>query len=145
MKALKKWAPLAAIVATALALILYVFAPVLTMDMMGMTSKTSVWDSLKDEKVPMIIVTVLLVIASVVMAVMNYLKNNEKINYAAAAVMVVTAIFCFSSKAFILSDQDIPSAMAKYFDLGIGAILAGILLIVSAAAVMAPKFLKDKE
>ena len=145
MKALKKWAPLAAIVATALALILYVFAPVLTMDMMGTTSKTSVWDSLKDEKVPMIIVTVLLVIASVAMAVVNYLKNNEKINYAAAAVMVVTAIFCFSSKAFILSDKDIPSAMAKYFDLGIGAILAGILLIVSAAAVMAPKFLKDKE
>ncbi len=145
MKALKKWAPLAAIVMTALALILYVFAPVLKMEMMGMSETTSVWDSLDEDKTPMIVVTVVLAIASVAMAVVNYLKNNEKLGYAAVAVMVVTAIFCFSSKAFIMSDKDVASAVAKYFDLGIGAILAGILFVVSAAAVILPKFLKDKE
>ena len=113
--------------------------------MMSIDQEITVWDSLDEDKVPMIVVTVVLAIASVAMAVVNYLKNNEKLGYAAVAVMVVTAIFCFSAKAFIVADNEMLKALKDYTDLGIGAILAGILFVVSAVAVILPKFLKDKE
>lgn len=140
MKELKKWAPLAAIIASALALVLYVFAPVIKHEIAG---TATVWDSIKDDKIPMILVTVVLAIASVALAVVCYLKGaNEMLRYVAVAVMVVTAVFCFSSKGFIVTDMGMKD-YASMFDLGIGAILGGILFIVSAVATILPKFLKD--
>ena len=111
--------------------------------MLGVSETASVWDSIKDDKIPMILVTVVLAIASVALAVVCYLKGaNEMLRYVATAVMVVTAVFCFSSKGFIVTDMGAKD-YASMFDLGIGAILGGILFIVSAVATILPKFLKD--
>lgn len=142
MNAIKKWAPLAAIALAAIALILYVFAPVIKV----MDETSSVWDSITDDhKTPMIIVTVVLAVLSVVLTVGCYLKKEiDVLRYATTGVMILTAIFCFCSKAFIVADLEM-EAFDSLIDLGAGAILGGILFILSAAVVIVPKFLKGNE
>ncbi len=149
MKALKKYAPFVAIGAAVLALILYVFLPVLKIP----GDEISVWDSMTKEgykKTPMIVVTVILAIVSVAAAVVAFFKDKIKfladkadiVNYVVAGVLALTVIFMFSSKGFIVTDYGWKE-IASLVDLGIGAILGGILNIVAVAAIVAPKFIKD--
>ena len=141
MKALKKYAPFVAIGAAVLALILYVFLPVLKYP----GGDLSVWDSLTDDmydKTPMIVVTVVAAVLCVAGAVVAFFKKEDIVKYIVVGVLALTVIFMFSSKGFIVTDYGIKEA-ASFYDLGIGAILGAICNIVAAAAIIVPKFLKD--
>lgn len=167
MKALKKYAPFVAIGAALLALILYVFAPVLQTVTtvveydMSVSETSNVWDSLTSgaDKVTMIVITVVasvIALAGTVLAYfkdkISFLKGKENIvDYVVAGVLALTAILCFSAKGFIITDMGTDNikiieemmGVSMKFVLGIGAILGGILNIVAAAAIVVPKFLKD--
>ena len=146
MNFLKKKGYLVAAIAGLVALVFYLFLDAYKAEIMGYSSSQNGLDAMlgKDggEFVLMMLVAVAAMVAGAVISYLSASKEGDTFKYAAAACFAVAAILCFLTKNFVLSAND-ASAMKSYFDLGIGAILAGICSLVAAAAVIAPKFLKD--
>lgn len=149
MDKIKKWLPLGAAVAGALALILFlacaaVSAKEANVDYSG-------WEAAFGKKMQFgkikgsfwVVLTAILLIAATACSVLSYLKPENKLfAYVAAACFVVAVIFCFSTKGFFLTANDAKDA-AKYYKLGFGSIIGAILSIVGAGAVALPVVLKD--
>lgn len=143
---LKKKGYLISAIVGLVAVALYLFLPAMKMDYMGISDTENGLNCLTGndggEFVIMMLIAVVAMVAGAVVAFLSAKKEGDLFKYIAAACFVVGAILCFLTKNFYLSANDL-SAMKSLFDLGIGAILAGILSIVSAVAVILPKFLKD--
>ena len=145
---LKKKGYLISAIAGLVAVVLYLFLPALKLSIPGLGSETENGLNCmtgKDggEFVIMMFIAVVAMVAGAVVAFLSANKEGDLFKYIAVACFVVGAIFCFLTKNFYMSANDIASEMKSFFDLGIGAILAGICSIVSAVAVILPKFLKD--
>ncbi len=146
MNFLKKKGYLVAAIAGLVALVFYLFLDAYKVEIMGYSDSQNGLDAMlgKDggEFVLMMLVAVAAMVAGAVISYLSASKEGDTFKYAAAACFVVAAILCFLTKNFVLSAND-ASSMKSMFDLGIGAILAGICSLVAAAAVIAPKFIKD--
>ena len=146
MNFLKKKGYLVAAIAGLVAVVLYLFLPAMKLDFMGVTDTENGLNCMlgKDggEFVLMMLVAVVAMVAGAVVSYLSANKEGDMFKYVAAACFVVGALLCFLTKNFYCSANDL-SEVKSMFDLGIGAILAGICSIVAAAAVIAPKFLKD--
>ena len=147
MDKIKKYLPLAAAVAGALALILFIACPAIvyktpygTQEWNGMD--VTVGDDKSYKFSFMIFVAVVLAIAGVACAVLSYLKpENKMFALIAAACFAVAAILFFCTVAFAQLDgvsKEYAKEIKKELDLGVGAIFAAILSIVGAGASAAP-------
>lgn len=97
---------------------------------------------------PVFIAYLLVLFAGVVLCLAAFLIKDEKrakmMVLAAAGILVIAAILIFLVKTIWVGMNNVPSAYKKMYDLGIGAILAGIFALLAAAgAVVAELVLKD--
>lgn len=122
----------------ALGLILYLFAPII--DVMGETVNTI--DYFEDADTPMIIVTVVLLVANLVGCIIAFNSKTLTSSKVMAFIAGFTAVCCFSAKGFIVTDLGAGS-LSSYFDLGTGAILSGLLLLVIMGLHLACVFVKE--
>lgn len=92
------------------------------------------------------LLTYLLVLAGMVFAVLAILGKLGNLSKIISAVcFIVAGIFFFCTIAFCapnIESKDLVSETKKALDLGIGAILGGILSILAGVAVVVPVFLK---
>ena len=145
MNFLKKKGYLVAAIAGLVAVVFYLFLPVAKIagfSANGLDCMLGNGDSEGGKFVFMMLVAVALLVAGAVVSYLSANKEGDLFKYVAAACFVVGAIFCFMSKDFWCSANSL-SSVKSYYDLGIGAIFAGICSIVAAAAVIAPKFIKE--
>ena len=146
MNFLKKKGYLVAAIAGLAALVFYLFLPAMKLDFMGVTDTENGLNCMlgKDggEFVFMMLVAVVAMVAGAVVSYLSVKKEGDLFKYIAAACFVVAALLCFLTKNFYCSANDL-SEVKSMFDLGIGAILAGICSLVAAAAVILPKFIKE--
>ncbi|MBQ9714067.1 MAG: hypothetical protein IJV83_05595 [Clostridia bacterium] len=154
MDKVKKYLPLGAAIAGVLALILFFACDVVYMEVMGEKVGDAVngWEATfgkKEEGVELVkfafmnFLTVILLIGAIACAVLSYLKpENKMFAYIAAGLFALAAIFFFCAKGFYCSANDVESEMKEYLKLGVGAIIAAILSLLSAAAVAVPAVLK---
>lgn len=100
------------------------------------------------------LLSVVLVVVAAVCAHLGKKKGNKIMNYVAIACFVVAAIFFFCAVNFLQMGKfykdmgmtsDLWKEMLKDLDLGIGAVLAGIVSLVGAAAVAVDTFVPVKE
>lgn len=115
----------------ALAFFVYMFAPVLEFDYSRYSETMTVIDLLEDDAPSTICVTIVFIIACFIGALVSALNDNNVVKYVFGGISILTAIFCFAAKEFILDDQEINS-YNSYFELGGGAVFAGLLLIAGA-------------
>lgn len=97
---------------------------------------------------PVFIAYLLVLFAGVVLCLAAFLIKDEKrakmMVLAAAGILVIAAILIFLVKTIWCGMNSVPSAYKKYYDLGVGSILAGIFALLAAAgAVVAELVLKD--
>ncbi len=98
---------------------------------------------------------VLFVVAGAVLAFLGKKKGNKIMNYVAIACFAVAAILFFCALNFVqpAKEMDVPKEyisewrdeLKNVIDLGIGAIIAGIVSILGAAAVAVDTFVPVKE
>ncbi len=147
MDKIKKWLPLGAAVAGALALILFLACPAIVMETGIGKAEANGIEAMKDgEFVFMILLTILLVVAAIACSVLSFLKPENKLfAYVAAACFAVAAVFFFSTKGFFLTANDWNKidALKEAYKLGFGSIIGAILSIVGAGAAICPVVLKD--
>ena len=150
MDKIKKYLPLGAAIAGALALILFIACPGIAYDAMGSKDSLSGWETAfgKDcgySKLKgsfWVVLTMLFLIGATVCSVLAYLKAENKIfTYVAAACFALAIIFLFSTKGFWLTANDAKEA-ADYYKLGAGSIIGAILSILGLGAVAVPVVLK---
>lgn len=155
MDKVKKYLPIAAMISAILAVILFlvcdVFVPVENSmveagkgfettfgkkeEFMGMKATIYKFNFMG-------LLTIILAIVAMVALAISVKKANKIAAIVSIACFVVAAIFFFCTKSFVLSANDAKD-MADAYKNGIGAILAGVLSLVSAAATAVPAFLKD--
>ncbi len=144
MDKVKKYLPLSAAIAGALALLLFVVCDAVVADL-GWLGEMGVsgMDAMTDGKfVFMMFLTILLVLGAIACSILAFLKpENDLFAYIAAGCFIVAAIFCFSTKGFYLTANDMKE-VADGFKLGFGPVIAGIFSILSAGAVATPVVLK---
>ncbi len=149
MKALKKYAPLAAIVAAAIAVIC-IFLPAISYEVLG---EKETWSGLKiafgDKTWKFSILNLLpylLVIAAGVLTYLGKKGNKDLFELIAIVCFVVAAILFFLSLAVAVPDAKMTKeeikAVKKLFDLGIGSIIAAIVSLLGAGAVAIDRFVK---
>ncbi len=154
MDKVKKYLPIAAMISAILAVILFLVCDVVVPTEAGEAIGNG-WETTfgkKEEvmgiKVTMLkfnfmgLLTIILAIVAMVALAISVKKANKIAAIVSIACFVVAAIFFFCTKSFVLSANDWKDA-ADYAKLGVGAILAAILSLVSAAAVAGATFLKD--
>lgn len=120
------------------ALFLYLFAPIL--ECYGET--INVIDVFDDSATPMIVFTVLFMIACLIGAIVFGRTNNNVVGFVFGGISVLTAIFCFCAKEFIITDYGLES-MSDYFELGGGAVLSGILMFIGAGLLFGSAIIKQ--
>lgn len=151
MNKIKKYLPIAAMISGVLAIVLFLFCDVFAGA--GATGNGIETTFGKKEEIMgfkmtiykfnfMGLVTILLAIAACVALAISVKKANKIAAIVSIACFVVAAIFFFCTKSFVLSAND-AKELADAYKNGVGAILAGILSLVSAAAVAGATFLKD--
>lgn len=148
---LKKMWPLIAAGCAGLAVILALALPALKFD----GEKASGWETVFPAKIMAMVatmpfLTVLLAVAGCALSVVAYLKPEKKVlSIAGAGCLAVAALFFFCWKPFYLNmlvegDKQEYNWMKDYVDLGIGAILGGVLSLFGAGAAAA-NFLFNKD
>ena len=144
MKALKKWLPVVAAACAVLAMAMYMLLDAIKVDVAGgKKGVTALFGRDGGKFVFMMLLAVLFAVAGAVLSALNFLKPGKDLfMYIATGCFVVAAILVFLTKNFYLSANDL-TALKSYVDLGIGAILGGVLCILAAVAAILPKFLKD--
>ena len=154
MDKVKKYLPIAAMVSAILAVILFlvcdVLVPVEAGEAAGKGFETTFGK--KEEFMGfemtvykfnfMGLLTILIAIAGMVALAVSVKKANKIAAIVSIACFALAAIFFFCTKSFILSANDAKN-YADYYKNGVGAILAAIFSLVSAAAVAGATFLKD--
>ncbi len=127
-----------------------IFGGDVVMKAMGMTEKSEAFAFSVMNLLP-----VLLVVAGAVCAYLGKKNGNKIMNYVAIGCFAVAAILFFCALNFVqpAKSLEIPKDMVgewrdsvkESIDLGIGAIIAGIVSIVGAAAVAVDTFVPVKE
>ncbi len=131
MSKLKKFGFLAIGLLTLVAVALYAFAPLASVPGYSIAGYKAIYE--KGAKFCfMVLLTLILLLALCVAGFVGIKKGGSKVAlFISAGLAILTAVFCFLSKKFYFSANG-ASARAALVDLGIGALMAGIIAIIDA-------------
>lgn len=128
--------PILALVFGALAVLMFIICPVVTMKVGGQTYGDKGLEAIQGKEgmkaTPLLIVPLVLAIVGIVLVAVS-MKGNKKLAMAAGVCFVVAAVFFFLTRTFYVSaNKDLlVMGMDELVKLGGGAIYAGVMCVAS--------------